>query len=553
MKQDNASSPDRLQPVFGYHEATKHRFEAFARGPGYLDWATQPDPFRRYAGARLIALACIEPADDPRYDAIFTPGLQPAAAPVNLRTISQLFYDSLALSAWKSTGASRWALRVNASSGNLHPTEGYLVCGPVKGLCERPMVCHYAPREHGLEVRAEFDPDLWNRLCAGVPAGTFFLGLSSICWREAWKYGERAYRYCMHDAGHALGALSIAAAGLGWQTRLLDDIGTEGLAALLGTSQVHDAEQEEPDLLLVCMPMARVPPLPALSAAALQACAALAWQGQPNRLSPSHVDWGIEAFAARLRQPRTAGAYETFAMPPRSCSPLPRAVALRRMIRQRRSAVAMDGETRIACETFYRMLDRTLAAPGAVPFSTLPWKSQLHLALLVHRVDDLPRGLYLLVRDPAQLETLQAALTRAEHWRKPPGCPETLPLYCLIEADARNAAREISCQQDIASDGCFAVAMLAGFDAPLERYGPWFYPRLYWEAGVIGQLLYLEAEAAGIRSTGIGCFFDDALHELLGLQDRRFQDLYHFTVGGAVEDKRLTTLPAYTHDRDVVV
>jgi len=548
MKQDNASSPGRLQPVSDYHEATKHRFDAFARGPGFLDWATQPDPFRRYAGARLIPLARLAPADEPRYDAIFTPGLQPGAAAVNLQTISQLFYDSLALSAWKSTGASRWALRVNASSGNLHPTEGYLVCGPVTGLCERPMVCHYAPREHALEVRAEFAPDLWNRLCAGFPACTFFLGLSSIYWREAWKYGERAYRYCMHDAGHALGALSIAAAGLGWQTRLLDDVGTDGLAALLGTSQAHDAEPEEPDLLLACMPVARALPLPALPAAALQACASLAWQGQPNRLSPSHVDWGIEAFAARLRRPRAAAVYEPFATPPRSCSPPPRAVALRRMIRQRRSAVAMDGETRIARTTFYRMLDRTLAVPGSVPFATLPWKSQLHLALLVHRVDDVPCGLYLLVRDPAQLETLQAALTRAEHWHKPPGCPETLPLYCLIEADARNAAREISCQQDIASDGCFAVAMLAAFDAPLERYGPWFYPRLYWEAGMIGQLLYLEAEAAGIRSTGIGCFFDDSMHALLGLQDHRFQDLYHFTVGGAVDDPRLTTLPAYGHE-----
>jgi hypothetical protein len=118
-------------------------------------------------------------------------------------------------------------------------------------------------------------------------------------------------------------------------------------------------------------------------------------------------------------------------------------------------------------------------------------------------------------------------------------------LYCLIERDTRAAAREISCQQGIASDGCFSLAMLAEFSGPLERYGPWFYPRLYWEAGMIGQLLYLEAEAAGIRSTGIGCFFDDPMHDVLGLADWSFQDIYHFTVGGAVEDTRLTTLPAY--------
>ena len=104
---------------------------------------------------------------------------------------------------------------------------------------------------------------------------------------------------------------------------------------------------------------------------------------------------------------------------------------------------------------------------------------------------------------------------------------------------------QISCHQAIASDGCFSLGMIAEFEAPLRKHGPWFYPRLFWEAGMIGQVLYLEAEAAGIRSTGIGCYFDDPMHEVLGLQDQRYQDLYHFTVGGHVEDRRLTTLPAY--------
>jgi len=545
MKQHKPSASDQLQTVFDYHQATKHRFEAYASGPGFLDWATQPDPFRRYAGARLIGLDTVAPTDEPRYDAIFTPEQMPVAAPVNLHTISQLFYDSLALSAWKRSGASRWALRVNASSGNLHPTEGYLVCGPIEGLCAQPMVCHYAAREHGLEVRAEFDIALWNSLCSGFPEHTFFIGLTSIHWREAWKYGQRAYRYCMHDAGHALGALSISAAGLGWQTRLLDVLGTDELARLLGTSQAHTSEPEEPDLLIACMPTQAAEPLPELPAAALQAFQTLTWQGRPNRLSPSHVAWGIEAFANRVRKPREACAYESFADPPQSWLPPPRAVALRQMIRQRRSAVAMDGQTHLSREDFYRMLDRTLAVPGSVPFNTLPWKSQLHLALMVHRVDDLPPGLYLLVRDPAQTVVLQQALTQADPWHRPPGCPEQLPLYCLIERDTRAAARAISCHQDIASDGCFSLAMLAEFSESLQRYGPWFYPRLYWEAGMIGQLLYLEAEAAGIRSTGIGCFFDDPMHEVLGLTDRSFQDIYHFTVGGAVDDTRLITQPAY--------
>ena len=59
---------------------------------------------------------------------------------------------------------------------------------------------------------------------------------------------------------------------------------------------------------------------------------------------------------------------------------------------------------------------------------------------------------------------------------------------------------------------------------------------MFWESGVVGQVLYLEAEAAGARATGIGCFYDDPVHDVLGLKGHEFQSLYHFTVGIPVED-----------------
>lgn len=63
--------------------------------------------------------------------------------------------------------------------------------------------------------------------------------------------------------------------------------------------------------------------------------------------------------------------------------------------------------------------------------------------------------------------------------------------------------------QDIASDGCFSLGMIAHFEPTLRNKGSWMYPRLFWETGVLGQVLYLEAHAVGISATGIGCFFDD--------------------------------------------
>jgi len=173
----------------------------------------------------------------------------------------------------------------------------------------------------------------------------------------------------------------------------------------------------------------------------------------------------------------------------------------------------------------------------------LPWGPCVHPVFFVHRVEGVARGLYLLVRAPGALEDLRKAFRPSFAWRRIDLAAPGLPLFLLEEGDTRPLARFASCQQEIASDSAFAVAMIA--DLRDFEEGPWWYRRLHWEAGVLGQVLYMEAEAAGVRGTGIGCFFDDVVHETLGVPGFRLRDLYHFTVGGAVEDRRLATLPGY--------
>ena len=530
-----------------YHQATKHHHNAYAKGPGRLDWVNQPDPFRRYTGSRLLSLMKDVSIGEALYDEVFIPErLSPV--PLNLQSISQLFYQSLAISAWKAMGDVRWALRVNPSSGNLHPTEGYLLCGSVSGLNDRPMVCHYAPKEHGLEVRTEFESALWDKLTAAFPKMTFFIGLTSIHWREEWKYGQRAYRYCQHDVGHAIGAISISAASLGWHAKVMDDLGTDELALLLGTFNHHDAEQEDPEVLIAISPEEYSSNDIIVSGDDIHNFKTLEWYGIANQLSPSHLDWGVDDVVKVTRKPCKGVQYEVYPVIREKYKSEYntdiRPVSLNKIVHQRRSAVAMDGKTSIPRKIFYRILEK-LVAIQAPPLNALPWKPYIHLVLFVHKVDDLPAGLYLLVRDTSQKDNLQAALSQADEWVRPDGCPEHVDFYCLMERNVQEASRQISCFQDIASDGCFSLGMIAEYRKPLEQYGAWFYPRIFWEAGIIGQVLYLEAEAAGIRSTGIGCFLDDAMHAILGLKDSEYQDLYHFTVGGPVDDVRLTTLPPY--------
>jgi nitroreductase len=559
-------SPDEeaVNEIVAYHQATKHHYHAYAAGPGYLDWATQPDPFRRYYGARLIPLQRTITGHNPDYDSAYLPVAGPPAA-VDLSSISQFFRDSLSLSAWKEYRGDRWALRVNPSSGNLHPTEAYLLCGAEAGISAEPLVAqprvaqpvvaHYAPLEHALEVRAALPEALWRELAGHLPPGAFLVGLTSIIWREAWKYGERAYRYCQHDAGHALACLAYAAVGLGWEVRLVDGPGTDELRTMLGVSNPGDAEPEHPDCMIAVYPAGAADTTASLLGSVIEGFRALSWQGRPNVLSSDHVTWEwAEAASEIAAKPPTYGLSGEGHAPGtvRERTAATRVfrhgagqLRDRDIIHQRRSAQAMDGATSLGRDVFYNMLDRTLPFANAAPFSLLPWPPQVDLALFVHRVHGLEPGLYVLARDPRRAEALRRAMKLDFAWAAPPGCPAELPLYQLARGDARGIARRISCGQDIAADGCFSLAMLAQFERPLAEHGAWFYPRLFWECGMIGQVLYLEAEAAVLRGTGIGCFFDDGMHSLLGLQGLAVQSLYHFTVGGPLDDARLTTLPPY--------
>jgi SagB-type dehydrogenase family enzyme len=568
---DKTHAVDRVDQVIRYHIQTKHHFNRYARSLGYLDWANQPDPFRRFEGTELIRLPLLKPDEapiSPSYDSIYHQGAVPTQ-PVSVRTLSRFLEFALALSAWKKAGDSEWALRSNPSSGNLHPTEGYIILPRIKELDLRPGLYHYAPKEHGLELRGEFSSELLAQLLAPFPPNAFLFGLTSVHWREAWKYGERAFRYCNHDVGHAIGTARIAAATLGWDMVLLDSLDQNTVAMLLGTHLRGDfleAEPEHPDCLVVVWPSEDVKcntqsiiPL-YLDVGIVHSLMETKWIGKGNPLSREHgVHWDIIDEVAEASWKSHADkvmmqvGHSQKQATPHALSISDNGVLAGQIIRQRRSALAFDAKTSIPATTFFRMLERVmprieeLQMVRPMPWDVWPYNPAIHLMLFVHRVDGLTPGLYFLVRDPTKLTFIQQSMNAELNWSSAPGCPADLPLYWLLEGDAKRLAAQVSCHQDIAGDGAFSFGMLAEFEGTLQQRGAWWYPRLFWESGLLGQVLYLEAEAAGVRATGIGCFFDDPVHEVVAVKGLSLQSLYHFTIGGPVEDRRLMTLPPYGH------
>jgi hypothetical protein len=217
---------------------------------------------------------------------------------------------------------------------------------------------------------------------------------------------------------------------------------------------------------------------------------------------------------------------------------------LRDIILQRRSATAFHGGYALRHATFLEMLARL--QPGSPPWDVIDWPPHVHLALFVHRVEALAPGVYAYLRDPSVVDEWKRVMRQEFLWEQP--APGT-PLYLLVPIDCRRMANRISCDQEIAEDGFFSLGMIARVESALRERGPAFYRRLYWECGLIGQVLYLAAEAASARATGIGCFYDDPVHDVLGLTGHEWQSLYHFSMGVPIEDARLTTEPGYSWER----
>jgi hypothetical protein len=116
-------------------------------------------------------------------------------------------------------------------------------------------------------------------------------------------------------------------------------------------------------------------------------------------------------------------------------------------------------------------------------------------------------GIYLLLRDGTKsLEAVKSSLGEGKDflWRHVEELPIDLPLYLLTPMNTQNL-REIAykstCSQDVSKNGAFCLGMISKFSSTINDRGNHMYKRLFWECGLIGQVIYVEAEALGMRGT----------------------------------------------------
>src|SRR5260221_938251 len=407
-----------------YHEATKHSSASLRRNKHFLDWVNMPDPFRHYEAVPVIDL----PADptEPHIPTLAVlaghNGTDESADWVAF--LSQLLFYSASISAAKQApSGDRYALRVNPSSGNLHPTEFHFACP--NGLY------HYRVSSHMIEQRAKGD------------FGPLEFLLTTIVWREAWKYQSRAYRYCLHDVGHAWQSLALAATAVGCDARAMGSFDDDAIARRYGLAQ------DEWPMLLVRVHGGPVIPVSEKNE----------WMGGiPNRLSAEVVNYPlIEEIHASTRTARALGVAADRRI---TESSFPQGPAFGEVARRRRSALDFRGGNDTI--SFEQLLTLLVLATRPLEADFVS-ESFVQLYLYVHRVSGLAAGVY----------------------RFAPGTG----LINLMSGDQRVVAAGLSLGQDLAGNSCVTFSMIGDLERATHLHGDRGYRYVHFEAGAGGQWL----------------------------------------------------------------
>jgi SagB-type dehydrogenase family enzyme len=331
--------------------------------------------------------------------------------------------------------------------------------------------------------------------------------LTSIVWREAWKYGERAYRYCLHDMGHAWQALALSAQAIGCDSFAVGNFPDDEVA------QLCRPHMDEWPMLIVSLHGKSIPVREADTAKTVW------FGGQANLLSKEMIAHPLidSIHFATKRSSSSSGTSTAESAPTGSGeiklpSPASSTRGFGEVARMRRSALDfLGGKQSMSLAQLSAILAVT-AQPLSADFAGTRF---IQLSLYPHRVDGLQPGVYRFWPERAELEQIKSG-------------------------DQRVAAAGLSLGQNLAGNACVTFSMIGDLERAARTYGDRGYRYVHFEAGAIGHRLYLAAEAFGLGATGIGAFYDDEVHRHLNLVLNQGQVVYHFAIGYPVPDPRVS-------------
>jgi SagB-type dehydrogenase family enzyme len=470
--------------IRAYHDATKHSVASVYGRPHHLDWEIMPRPFKVYTDLEPIPLPReFTTSTRPVLDAIADPGIASADGPaLDRAALARLLYFSAGILRRRTYPGGEIYFRAAACTGALYHVDCYLVCGPLPDL--EAGVYHFGPHDFALRrLRpgdhrgAVVDAAAGEPAIAGAPV---VLVTTSTFWRNAWKYRERTYRHCWWDDGTLLANLLAVAAAVGLPARPVLGFVDDVVNRLLDL----DTEREVALAMVALGAGAPAPPTaPPAPPLGLELLPVSQREVDYPRIRAAHGATSLADAAA------VAAWRGTLPARPRDVPPgTPIALGATRAVAEPvETVIVRRGSTR----TFARepvpfaVLSSALRAAtrGVVGDVLAPGRALTDVYVIVHAVDDLAPGTYVLDRAGDALVPLRAGSFRRE-------------------------AGHLALGQALAADAAFDVYWLAALAPVLAQFGDRGWRAAELEAAIEGGRLYLAAYALGIGATGL-TFFDD--------------------------------------------
>ena len=503
-------SSERFDAALTYHEATKHSEISIGTASHYLDWDNRPSQFKEYRSLPSIAL----PRDFPSPT---ENSLKAIRGQLNSKNSGQVGLDTLAEVLFYSGGLTRKVrigrefhyMRAASATGALYPIELYVISGQVPGL--DPGVYHFNPLHFSLVKLREGDyrTTLENAGSSGSSSAPFTIALTSLAWRNAWKYVARSYRHWFWDSGVIAANLLATTNAAGLSVKL--DLGfvdseVDGLLALepkkeatVALAIIANDRHSKPgnvstpfqDLELETTPLSRE-----------EVDYPIIWETN----EASHLKTKSEAESWKNSLPAANSenfpSAQSFPLPdklPDSSSPLDEVIL-------RRGSTRRFAHQSILFDNLSTILS---IASTNIPFDFLvDDQSLIDFYFIANDVQGLAPGSYVYNKEAKSVEQLKLVKNRS-------------------------MSGYLSLGQQLFSDASAVFFLMTNLTRVLQSMGNRGYRAAQFEAGVRAGKIYLASYALEIGASG-STFFDDAVTEFFSPHARDKSCM--ITVGVGVPD-----------------
>jgi SagB-type dehydrogenase family enzyme len=471
-----------------YHDATKHSELSLRMSGHYLDWDNKPSPFKAYKNLTSKPL----PHDFPfpreeSLKAVKSQASSDAAESVNLQNLTEILFFSGGLTRKMKIGGETHYMRAASATGALYPIEFYIVTPGIPGL--DPGVYHFNPLDFSLvQLReGDYSSELANATGGATAYSPLTIALTSLAWRNSWKYEARSYRHWFWDAGVIAANLLATCSSEPIAARLLLGYVDTEIDRLLGLRQ-----QEEATVALATLgegfnmkantARREIPQLdPDTEPSSIgEVDYPIIWE--TNHASALNGQEDVRAWRRNLKahQIKASPIGPMFPLQPSTRDSPSLADAILRRGSARRFA-----QLPIPFKELSTIID---VSTGPIPLDFVPDNESLtEFYLVANAVEGLASGSY--------------------HFDR-----ETKSLGQLKEGKLRYVSGYLCLEQLLFSDASVVFFLMADLGRIIRDLGDRGYRAAQFEAGVRAGKIYLSSYSQGIGASG-STFYDDAVTE----------------------------------------